>query len=65
MNELVSALESFDASDGDGPTLYVGGRFTVSPKGDSFLAKWQGCLIAPQCDFADLNCDGVVDGADL
>jgi hypothetical protein len=36
----VFALTVFD--DGNGPALYAGGVFTVSPAGDSFLAKW-GC----------------------
>ena len=34
----VQALASFD--DGGGPALFAGGRFTLSPAGDSYLAKW-------------------------
>jgi hypothetical protein len=40
MNFGVLALEGFD--DGGGPALYAAGWFTVSPAGDSYLAKW-GC----------------------
>jgi hypothetical protein len=34
----VNALTVFD--DGGGPALYAGGDFTVTPAGDSYLAKW-------------------------
>lgn len=40
MNSPVDALAVFD--DGGGPVLYAGGIFTVSPAGDSNLARW-GC----------------------
>lgn len=56
----VFALKVFD--DGSGPALYAGGSFTVSPVGDSFIARWQGCL---QSNPADFNGDGAVNGADL
>ncbi len=36
----VYALATFN--DGNGPALYAGGNFEISPAGDSFLAKW-GC----------------------
>jgi hypothetical protein len=38
VNSLVSALATFD--DGRSPALFAGGWFTVSPAGDSYLAKW-------------------------
>jgi hypothetical protein len=42
MNNLVSAFTAFDDGSGGGQALYVGGDFTVSASGDSFLAKL-GC----------------------
>lgn len=65
VNLSVHALGVFDDGSGGGPALYVGGNFTVSPAGDSYLAKWQGCPTEPECAVADLNCDGVVDVSDL
>ncbi len=62
MNSDVFTLTTFDDGTGGGPALYVGGAFVVSPAGDSYLAKWQGC---PPGDPADLNDDGLVNGADL
>ena len=41
----VNALTVFD--DGSGPALFAGGNFSVSPAGDSSLAKWGGCSVAP------------------
>ncbi len=40
----VGSLAVFDG--GDGPALYVGGSFTSTPAGDSYLAKW-GCPVPP------------------
>lgn len=55
----VLALRGFD--DGSGPALFVGGGFTLSPGGDSFLAKWVEC---PQGGFVGLpGCFG--NGASL
>jgi hypothetical protein len=38
--------------DGSGPALFVGGNFLVSPAGDSYLAKYQGC---PASTFTGLD----------
>lgn len=42
MFQTVRSLAVFDDGSGGGNALYVGGTFTVSPAGDSYLAKW-GC----------------------
>ncbi len=45
MNDDVLALAAFDDASGIGPGLYGGGRFTRAlDSGDSYLARWQGCL---------------------
>ena len=44
MEDWVFDLTVFD--DGGGPSLYAGGKFTVSPAGDSFVARW-GCPVPP------------------
>ena len=40
--DSIHALAVFEEQAGVGPALCVGGGFTFSPSGDSFLAKW-GC----------------------
>ena len=64
MNSNVAAMTVFDDGSGNGPALYAGGGFTVSPAGDSFVARWQGCAIEPAIP-GDVNGDGVVDELDL
>lgn len=49
-------------SSGGSTALVLGGSFTSSPSGDSYLATWGGC---PLPALGDLNGDGLVDGADL
>lgn len=61
----VRALQVFDMGLGQGPALFVGGFFRNSPAGDSYLARWQGCAGESQCDLADVNCDGSIDGNDI
>ncbi|MFO0895406.1 MAG: hypothetical protein U0574_10690 [Phycisphaerales bacterium] len=55
------ALTRVDSSGGS-TALVLGGSFTSSPSGDSYLATWGGC---PLPALGDLNGDGLVDGADL
>jgi len=62
-NAIVLALAGLDAAPTPSPALFVGGNFDVSPAGDAYLAKW-GCGAMDPLP-ADLNHDGVVDGADL
>jgi len=48
--------------DGSGPALFVGGLFTVSPAGDSYLAKWgnpSGCG-APGVSICEPGTGGVI-----
>ncbi len=45
MNTTVLAVD--DDSSGAGPALYAGGDFTMSPAGDWYLARWQGCSTCP------------------
>jgi len=67
IDDRVFDMIEFNANPGssDGPALYVGGHFTVSPAGDTYLAKWQGCPVEQKCDTGDLNCDGVINVSDL
>jgi len=65
MNTFVNALTVFDDDLDGAPALLAGGLFSTSPAGDAFLARWQGCPVKPECELADLNCDGIVDGSDL
>lgn len=44
MDGPVAALAVFDAGQGEGPALFVGGAFQGSRAGDSHIARWQGCL---------------------
>ena len=41
------ALRVYDNGTGGGPALYAGGEFAASPAGDSYLARWQGCISCP------------------
>jgi len=41
----VTALQGF--TDASGPALYIGGTFTDSPVGDSYLTVWRGCNTQP------------------
>lgn len=47
LKDEVYALVANDA--GPRSSLYVGGRFTASPGGDSYVAEWAGC-VAPGFD---------------
>jgi hypothetical protein len=40
---IVNAVVAFDDGAGGGSSLYIGGEFSVSPTGDSYLARWGGC----------------------
>ncbi len=61
----VFALMGFETVGDAAPALYVGGTFqTAQGFPSKYVAKWQGCPV-DGCLAADLNCDGVVDGADL
>lgn len=57
-------LTSIVFDDGNGPALFVAGRFTQSPVLDSHIAKYQGCPIETPLP-GDANSDGVVDAKDL
>ena len=46
MNGSVRALTVFDDQSGGGSALFASGRFSISPAGDSFLAKWD-CPLPP------------------
>ena len=63
LGQGVNALAQFDDGSGLGPALYAGGNFTSSPRGDSYLARWQGCPV--EIRPGDLNGDGVVDATDV
>jgi len=63
--DWVGALTVFDDGLGGGPGLFAGGLFFSSPAGDSYLAKWHGCLTDSGGVLGDLNGDDIVDGADL
>ena len=60
-SDTVYALVGYEGN-GQTPALFVGGEFTSSPAGDSYLAHWQGCR---KCSPADVNCDGAINVADL
>ena len=62
MNDTVRSFATVDNGSGAGPAIYAGGGFSVSPAGDSYLARWQGCPLGIP---ADLNADGFVSAADL
>lgn len=55
----------FDDGSGAPPALYLGGGFIMSPAGDSFLAKLQGCPTCVASPHGDLSGDGCVNGTDL
>jgi hypothetical protein len=64
VNKNVQALGILDSQSGRERNLFVGGTFTVSPAGDSFLAQWQECIplrVVP----GDVNGDSLVNGIDL
>lgn len=62
----VRTLKGVEADSGGSPALYVGGDFTISPAGDSYLAKWQGCPVDTEPTIpGDLNDDGIVNVFDL
>ncbi len=62
-DNTIHALAVHD--DGDGPALYAGGTFVTAGGTISLhLARWLGCVVDDPPN-ADLNGDGVVDGADL
>ena len=63
-NGIVNAMAVFDDGSGDGPALFAGGYFSLTP--DRYIGKWKGCPTEPACEhFADLNCDGVIGVTDL
>lgn len=65
MNGTGWELLSMPSAGGEPAALYIGGSFLMAGGNPAnCIAKWQGC-IAETCAPADLNCDGVVDGADL
>jgi hypothetical protein len=64
VNSSVSELKAIQLSPRDAEVLYVGGQFTLSPAGDSYLARWQGCPTVTPC-LGDFDGNGTVDGADL
>jgi hypothetical protein len=59
----VYALQAVGGESEVGPALYVGGRFSASAGGDSFLARLAGCAI--EACTGDATGDRVVDMKDL
>src|SRR6185503_17207171 len=57
LDGFAPTMASFDDGVGGGPSVYVGGQFTASPAGDSFIARWSPCVIDIP---SDLNGDGTV-----
>jgi len=64
-NNGVFALAEFQSGPETAPSLHVGGDFSSSPAEDPYLARWQSCPSGPECEPADFNCDGIVNGNDL
>ena len=64
-NSSVRALAAYQPTNGDPPILFAGGNFTNTLIGDKYLVAYVGCPTRPQCAAADINCDGVVNVADL
>ena len=60
-SDTVYALVGYEGN-GETRALFIGGEFTSSPTGDSYLAQWQGCA---KCVAADINCDGAINVVDL
>ena len=61
INGHVRAMTIFD--DGSGPALFAGGQFATAGGSPAHnIARWNGCDCSTP---ADLNGDGVVNGADL
>lgn len=60
-----SVLALLPVTTSDERSLYVGGAFATSPADDAFLARLAGCPTEVACGIADLDCDGLVDAADL
>jgi hypothetical protein len=58
----VHSVQALEDGSAEGPTIYVGGGFSVSPAGDSHLARW-GCPPVP-CT-GDIDGDGDTDQSDL
>ncbi|HMN97770.1 MAG TPA: hypothetical protein PKC43_14975 [Phycisphaerales bacterium] len=59
----VHALATFDIGGGAPVSLAALGSFTTSTTGDSYIARWAGCLVSSSGP-ADLDGNGIVDGAD-
>jgi len=63
-NAIVYAVTRTTGFAGVDSALIMGGSFQTSSAADSYLARWVACPVI-DCDAADLDCDGLVNGDDL